>query len=175
MRNINTLAHSLLKPHLHKETIAIDATAGNGNDTLFLASHCRFVYAFDIQKESEINTKKRLDAFNNYKFILDSHSHLISYVKDSVDVVMFNLGYLPKSDSTIITKPQTTISALSQALHLLKPKGYLSLCIYIGHDGGKQEQEAIEDWLLKQTNIEITSYQNDHPLAPILKLIKKCK
>ena len=43
--------------------ICIDATMGNGNDTLLLSSLCGkdgHVFAFDIQKAALINTRKRL-------------------------------------------------------------------------------------------------------------------
>ena len=52
--------------------ICIDATMGNGNDTLLLSSLCGkdgHVFAFDIQEEALINTRKRLmeaDAPQNY-------------------------------------------------------------------------------------------------------------
>ena len=44
-----TEAHKTVQPYLSKHSISIDATMGNGHDTLFLAQHSLKVYAFDIQ------------------------------------------------------------------------------------------------------------------------------
>lgn len=57
---------------LEDDTI-IDATAGNGNDTLLLARLASFVFGFDIQKEALDNTKSLLEesGIDNFKLILE--------------------------------------------------------------------------------------------------------
>jgi hypothetical protein len=60
--------------------------------------------------------------------------------------IMFNLGYLPGSDKSVITLTETTLRALSVALDLLAPRGLLTLAVYPGHEGGAQEQQAITQW-----------------------------
>ena len=66
--------------------ICIDATMGNGNDTLLLSSLCGkdgHVFAFDIQEAALINTRKRLmeaDAPQNYTLLLESHTNIAHYV-----------------------------------------------------------------------------------------------
>ena len=63
LSNSIQLAHCLLKYRLNEAKIIVDATAGNGNDTLFLAQNAlnnAQIYAFDIQKEAIENTKALL-------------------------------------------------------------------------------------------------------------------
>lgn len=46
------LSHDFLAEVIDKEAITLDATMGNGNDTVFLAKSSKKVYAFDIQEEA---------------------------------------------------------------------------------------------------------------------------
>lgn len=85
--------------------ICIDATMGNGNDTLLLSSLCGkdgHVFAFDIQEAALINTRKRLmeaDAPQNYTLLLESHTNIEHYVDPgTASCITFNLGYLPGGD-----------------------------------------------------------------------------
>ena len=132
----------------------IDATMGNGNDTLLLSQLCGEngkVIAFDIQEMALSNTKKRLEEANaprNYQLYLDSHTNLLSYAQpDSVSCIAFNFGYLPGGDHGKATKGDTSIQAMEQALTLLKKGGLLSLCIYSGGDSGFEERDTILSWL----------------------------
>lgn len=63
-----------------------------------------------------------------------------------VKAVMFNLGYLPRSDKTIITSPKTTLPALQAAFSLLAPGGLISIVIYSAHQGGLIESDAVLSW-----------------------------
>lgn len=170
-----------MEEHIQPGDICIDATMGNGNDTLLLSQLCGptgHVYAFDIQKQALDATKKRLleaDVAENYQLILDSHTNMESYVeKDSVSCIVFNFGYLPGGDHTKATKSQTSIQALNIALSLLKKKGQLSLCIYSGGDSGFEELDAILDWLKaldpKKYLVIKTDYYNrpNNPPIPVL-------
>ena len=38
MYKTTEIAHILIKEHVQKDSLVVDATCGNGNDTLFLAS-----------------------------------------------------------------------------------------------------------------------------------------
>ena len=71
------------KTVLPGETV-VDATAGNGHDTLFLAEHVGeegHVYAFDIQQAALNSTAKRLgELTNRVSLILDSHENVDQYV-----------------------------------------------------------------------------------------------
>lgn len=145
-----------IKEQVCEGDLCIDATMGNGNDTLLLASLCGEtgkVLAFDIQESALANTRKRLEiekAPRNYTLLLDSHANMASYTRpDSVSCIVFNFGYLPGGDHTLSTKSETSIAALDQGLVLLKKGGMMSLCIYSGGDSGFEERDCILSWLKK--------------------------
>ncbi|MGN0297665.1 MAG: class I SAM-dependent methyltransferase, partial [Lachnospiraceae bacterium] len=89
----------------------IDATAGTGQDTGYLAQLCGErgkVLAFDIQEQVLQMTEERLGLLNlksRVQLILDSHEHMEQYaLAESVSCVTFNFGYLPKGDHSICTR-----------------------------------------------------------------------
>ena len=170
--NINTVAHRWLKEHLDSKSVCIDATCGNGNDTLFLAERCLKVYAFDIQHQAIENTKKRCAHLNNITYFEMSHAFMEEAVHEPVDCVVFNFGYLPKADSSIITQKESSLPALDASMKLLKPNGFLVLCCYGGHEGGQEETDAVFDWIKTQNIVEIMTYRQDRPQSPILKIIQ---
>ena len=161
--------------------LCIDATAGNGHDTLFLsqlAKRSGQVLAFDIQKEALDAAKRRLEkagADDNVSFILDSHSHMDRYAApETVSCIVFNLGYLPGGDHSLATRPETTLAAIEQGLILLKPGGLISLCIYSGGDSGFAERDALLDYLKtldsRKYLVILSQYYNrpHHPPIPVL-------
>jgi hypothetical protein len=168
-RNINEVVHEWLMDICDKNTIAIDATAGNGLDTVFLAGICRQVIAFDISSQAIENTKKACMNFKNVIVLHQSHDQMINFVRKA-DVAVFNLGYLPKGDKHIITLPETTVRALNQA-KLILPRGHICITCYLGHDGGKSEHDAVLAWLTENTEI-IKSYTYPIKDAPIAYLAK---
>ena len=134
--------------------ICIDATMGNGNDTLLLCSLCQetgHVYAFDIQEQALAHTRQKLrnaDVPTNYTLLLESHANMDHYVQpDSVSCIVFNLGYLPCGDHAKATHASSSIEALTKSLSLLKKGGLISLCIYCGGDSGFEERDAVLSWL----------------------------
>ncbi len=141
----------LIKPYLSKESIAVDMTAGNGNDTLFLALNSKKVYGFDIQKIAVENTEKLLKEYNlnNYELICESHTEIDKYINEKIDVFIFNFGYLPKSDKTITTLASSSLLALQKALVLLKVNGLICMTLYWGHENGEVERKAILDYVEK--------------------------
>ena len=147
---------NFIRQQVHEGDFCIDATMGNGNDTLLLAQLCGesgTVLAFDIQKQALTATRKRLAenrAPENYRLLLESHANLSRYAEpDSVSCIVFNFGYLPGGDHTLATRGETSIAALTQALSLLKKGGMISLCIYSGGDSGFEERDQILTWLKK--------------------------
>ena len=140
-----SLAKEIWKSYLHDDCLAIDATVGNGNDTLFLCQNCRFVYGFDIQKEAIDNTRDLLrnKGLNNFEFFERSHAEMDLCVKEKADLIVFNLGYLPDGIKTVTTETETTLKAVEKALTLLKKDGLLSIMMYWGHEEGKREREAL--------------------------------
>ncbi|WP_227766030.1 tRNA (mnm(5)s(2)U34)-methyltransferase [Zhaonella formicivorans] len=152
-RNAVELAHQIIGNILVPGDRAVDATAGNGKDTLFLAElvgEKGKVFAFDIQEEALLRTKAKLEEANllsRVELIQSGHETIKNFVPLPVKAVMFNLGYLPGGNKAIITKPETTIAALQQSLTLLLPLGIISLTVYTGHPGGNEEWHSIRDFL----------------------------
>ena len=126
----------------------VDATAGNGNDTLKLCSAVGergLVYAFDIQKEALNSTKNKLIDANmtNFKLIQSCHSVMDNYISAPVKAVVFNLGYLPGGDHSIHTTADTTVKAINKSLALLTKDGFVSVSIYYGKNSGTDEKENV--------------------------------
>ncbi|NLK44660.1 MAG: methyltransferase domain-containing protein [Tissierellia bacterium] len=165
--------------------VVLDCTVGNGNDTLILAKcvgHTGKVYGFDIQKEAIERTKEKLDCENLGKhviLILDGHENIDIYIKEELDFVIYNLGYLPRGDKSIITKKETTLISLEKALGLLKENGVLLITCYIGHEGGLEEKNAVETFLtsLDQGKYNVLKHEfiNQQNKPPILFIIEKSK
>ncbi len=149
-------AKALLREKLKPGDWAIDATAGNGHDTVFLKACVGDqgrVWAFDVQMRALEQTMLRLRK-NGLEDVVElihgGHEQLLEKIpletQGNIRVVMFNLGYLPGGDKYLITKKETTLSALNQALEVLSPGGTLSIILYPGHSGGDEEAEAILEW-----------------------------
>lgn len=180
--NVVELSHFLIDTYLKKGSVCVDATCGNGNDTLYLAEKVGdegFVYAFDIQQEACITASSllRRKGIANAKVICDGHENLDEHVFKKIDCAVFNLGYLPSSNSKITTKPQTTYIALTKTLNLLKPEGFIIICVYISHDGGKKEKKMLDKYF---TKLDKDIYQilninqpNQKNLAPEVFFIRK--
>lgn len=136
----------LLKP----EDLAIDATAGNGHDTLFLAKLCS-VIAIDIQEEALKNTEallKSVSVLHSVRLIFGSHETFPLDIKDeSVKLIVYNLGYLPKGNKSITTLSETTLKSLQGALSLLQPGGLITIISYSGHDEGRREEFHILEFV----------------------------
>ncbi|MDQ6951976.1 MAG: class I SAM-dependent methyltransferase [Mariprofundaceae bacterium] len=149
--------HHDLKQHIHLGDTVIDATAGNGHDTLFLAQAVGkkgHVFSFDIQAQALKNTRQRVEKHPNtasVEYVHSGHEQMQAKLPlgyhGHIQAIVFNLGYLPQADHTMITTPQTTLNALQQACALLRQGGIISILAYTGHDGGREEAEAIKQWL----------------------------
>ena len=149
-------AHAILKNHLQSADVAIDATAGNGHDSLFLARHIApdgLVYCFDIQPQAIQATHNRLVAADLRRLALlnqCSHAQMSKHIAEEhqgkIKAVMFNLGYLPHGDKTIITQTDSTLLALNSALDLLAENGIVTILAYPGHQGGDIETLEVTDW-----------------------------
>ncbi|MDQ7040957.1 MAG: class I SAM-dependent methyltransferase [Rhodothermus sp.] len=152
-----TLAHQIVAAVLQAGEVAIDATVGNGHDTLFLAQLVGaegHVYGFDVQEEALIRTQQRLKAAaleGRVTLFQKSHEQMAEVIPSvchgRFGAIMFNLGYLPGgTDRTCVTRPETTLPALDVALRLLRPAGVLTVVAYPGHPGGDRETEAVRQW-----------------------------
>jgi predicted methyltransferase len=176
------MAKRLLTESVNPGDIVVDATAGNGSDTQFLAEHVGqhgHVYAFDIQQAALDSTAKRLgELTSRVSLILDSHENVDQYVTDEIGGAMFNLGYLPHGeDLSIVTKPDSTIKALHKILNMLKVGGIISIAVYDGHEGGFNERDALLSYVqaLHQAAFQVIKYEqlNRQNNAPFLIAIQK--
>jgi predicted methyltransferase len=181
--NAALLAQKFIGEILYEGCVAVDATAGNGYDTLFLAGavgDSGKVFAFDVQRGALDTTAGRLKQAGREKNVVlinAGHEEMARYVTHPVDGVMFNLGYLPGGDHDIITRPDTTIKALHTALSLLKPGGRVSIVVYTGHRGAEDESNAV-DQLAKNLDPGVfgvlrTTFANRSSSAPFLIFIER--
>ena len=146
---ILSFAKYLLDKGVSLGDVVVDATCGNGNDTVFLASLVGEegrVFAFDVQREAIAATRHRLEeaGMNHVELILDGHENALKYISLEISAAIFNLGYLPGSDKTVTTKGVTTWKAVMDLLSVLKIGGIIVLVIYHGHAEGKVERDEIE-------------------------------
>lgn len=159
--------------------LAVDMTAGNGNDSLFILDEIKAnrVIAFDIQNDAEEATRKLLGERDNFQFILDSHANIDQYIKEKIELAVYNLGYLPKGDKTITTKYESTLESLKKLLKLLGKNAKVYMTIYPGHDQGKIEANKIENFITSLPNnkyaIMKISYPNKGTIAPYIVIIEK--
>lgn len=188
LKRVIPFAHSLLETAVGPGDIAIDCTAGNGHDTVFLASlvgDSGHVYSFDIQKKALEKTAENLhekDLFNRVQLIHDSHSNLKCHIpseQHKVKAVIFNLGYLPGGDKTVVTRGETTIEAIEQALLLLSKGGIIAIVIYPGHEEGKTERDMVLHHLstLDQKEVHVLKYEfiNQKNNPPFVVVLEKQK
>lgn len=157
------LSHDFLSQVLDKNSIAIDATMGNGNDTVFLSHLAKKVYAFDVQEQALIKTREKLEQLNikNVQLILDGHQTINKYVTEPIRAAIFNLGYLPSADKSVITQPATTLTAIKKILERLEIGGRLAIMVYYGHEGGDKEKDAVLNFVkeLDQQYFTVMLYQ----------------
>ena len=172
------MAHDFLAQVITQDDIVVDATMGNGHDTFFLAKLAKQVYSFDIQKQALEKTSQRLQeaGLTNAELILQGHETVDQFVTE-VKAAIFNLGYLPSADKSIITQPQTTIEALDKLCQMLVKGGRIAIMIYYGHEGGDIERDAVMDFVsqLPQQEYTATIYRTLNQInnPPFLVMIEK--
>ena len=148
------VSHRIIAEHVMPGSLCIDATAGRGKDTLFLAGlagHGGHVIAMDIQEDAVRQTRE-LIASGGYSdcvdVYLDGHENMARYASpESADCIVFNFGWLPGGDHNIFTRKETSIAAMTAGLEILKPGGLMSLTVYCGRNNGYEERDAILDYL----------------------------
>lgn len=152
-------AHALIGQHLSPGDAAVDATVGNGHDTLFLAQCVGGqgrVFGFDVQPGAIESTRQRLRQHGMEQpvtLIQASHAEMRQAIPAEyhgrLQAVMFNLGYLPGADKSVITRTETTLAAVDEACRLLAGHGLMTVLAYPGHAGGDDETRRLEAWLTR--------------------------
>lgn len=183
--NSLSIVKNAIEEYVEEGDIVLDATIGNGNDTLALAKRIGYkgkIYGFDIQDIAIENTKNLLiknDLLDNTILIKDSHENIHNHIKENLDFVIYNLGYLPKGDKKIKTMADSTVNSIEKALELLKLNGIMIITVYTGHPGGMEEKAAIENLIinLEQIQFNVLKYEfiNQRNSPPLVYRIEKIK
>ncbi|WP_457668147.1 class I SAM-dependent methyltransferase [Thiolapillus sp.] len=173
-------AQQIIGHYLGPGQYAVDATAGNGHDSCFLAGQIGDkgkVFIFDIQKQALDNTAARLQEQGltaQAELILRGHEHLQEELPGpchgQIQAVMFNLGYLPSGDKSRTTTSATTLPALEQARAILSPEGVITVLAYRGHPGGQEEAAAAEHKLkaLAGDGLQFSAIESPGPVLLVL-------
>jgi SAM-dependent methyltransferase len=182
---LTAAASSWIEVALFDGALAIDATVGNGYDTLFLAHRVGpkgKVLGFDVQKAALAGAReilKFVGSIDRVSLIHESHTRLSDFLPagSTIAGAMFNLGYLPRGNRQIITRPDTTVLALRSVLEHLAERGRVTLLAYRGHEGGIPEYEGVRQFLEQLPGdewlVEELASTNDSPIAPRLFRIQK--
>ncbi|MEC7235910.1 MAG: class I SAM-dependent methyltransferase [Verrucomicrobiota bacterium] len=178
--------HTILSNQLHEGDQAIDATAGNGYDTLFLAEEVGSsgrVIAIDIQDCAIRSTREKLESaglIDRVRLVNDDHAtalgRLIEAKRGKIAAITFNLGYLPGGDKSIQTSAESTEEALAGSIRLLSPGGCLCVTAYRGHSGGTSEAETVESFMhnSRKEGHAVDYYQPESSNSPpILWVLRK--
>lgn len=186
LQGILPFTRSILREVILPGDTVIDATMGNGLDTLFLAEQVGSegkVLAYDIQEEALQKTEERLKqagCLEQTELYLKGHQHAadeLFKLNDPISAAMFNLGYRPGGDANIVTKPDTTITALRSIASSLKKGGVITLVIYSGHEEGKVEKghllEEVCSWDQKHFHVLQYKFINQVNNPPFLVAIQK--
>lgn len=178
-------AEELIRQAIEPGARVIDATMGNGHDTQWLAElvgEDGHVYGFDIQLEAVDRTRERLTAAgleNRATLFHAGHEHIAELVSEPVDAVVFNLGWLPGTDKALRTRAETTLTAVNAALDRLKEGALMTICVYPGHQEGRDELEKLTAWGRAlpggEYDVMMRAYLNQSGDPPVLIVVKKNK
>jgi hypothetical protein len=177
IHRINRFLHHVLAPFLRDGDLAVDGTVGNGHDALFLAraiGEKGRLYGFDVQGEAVEKTRSRLLAAGigeeRFTLLQRSHEELDRYVPRGIGAAVYNLGYLPGGGRRLTTGRESSIGSIGKALELIRPEGVVSITLYYGHDGGREEAEGLLDYAaaldparFKVLHLAYTNLPNDPP------------
>lgn len=190
MININNAVqfqHVIWDRLLEEAQVIVDATCGNGHDLLYLAEKAKdgaHLYAIDIQEQAIQNTRSimaeaKVKNKTSITYIQGSHDQAIDHCieEDYLDLLVFNLGYLPGADHSLMTKADQTLAALDSALPKLSRGGLISLVAYPGTPQGAEEEKALQGYIarLNQKDFNACHWSplNQINQPPVIYLIQK--
>ena len=188
IRQTTAFAMHILRAYVAPGDTVVDATCGNGHDTLSLAQmDPAKLYAFDVQEAAIRATTELLDVHGYRKSITEGriivrqlpHEKMAGCIEGPVKAIVFNLGYLPGGDKTITTRTETTLAAVRTAMELLLPDGLICITMYSGHPEGRQEKEALLKFAEsldagKWHAAYISMPNQEHDPPEILLITRKC-
>ena len=155
---LTQIAHQYLQSVLRAGDLAIDATSGNGHDSVACAECIQpggQLHYIDCQTRAITATEERLAQIKGLQCRLvphlGDHTHVLASLQvrfaGQAKAIIFNLGYLPGGNKSIQTQPLNTQRALDAAQQLLHPKGILLVTAYRGHTGGLEEAACVAQWM----------------------------
>jgi predicted methyltransferase len=175
MVSLTTLAHQIILRRIEQGDSVIDATVGNGNDTLFLArkvGSTGHVFGFDIQAAAIESTTKRLEMMHTLESITlfqAGHELMLDYIPANlhrqIKAITFNLGHLPKGNPAVITQPHSSCQGVLAGATMLAPDGVITVLAYQGHEGGAEEIVALRNIYpqLKTTGLMVKEHNSPFP------------
>ena len=186
LTSIHPIIDRYIERFIMPESTVIDATLGNGQDTLKIAQRLGpkgRLYSFDIQKEAIERSQQLLEEADiklpQIELIHDSHIHFDRYLapKEHVDFIIYNLGYLPRGDKSITTVAESTLQSVKAGLLRLKPYGVMVIAVYHGHEAGKEERDQLAQYLStldqRQYHVFCQQFINQKNNPPFLYLIER--
>ena len=185
LRSARFLAEEVLRRTVCPGDLAVDATMGNGHDTLTLCEAVGpsgHVYAFDVQPQAVASAEALLRVhgmLDRASLFCEGHQAMDVRVPDRVRAVVFNLGWLPGGDHAVTTRWETTREAVEKALDLLLPLGVLVVCVYPGHPEGMRELDGLRSLLEglsnRAYNVLHQRFLNAAPGAPECFVVQKLR
>lgn len=148
-----SLVHDFLQVIVEPGDVIIDATCGNGRDALFIAKLLKgkgSLSLYDVQEKAIHNADILLSenlSQEEYSIVTFYHRSHVCFFENAVDLIIYNLGYLPGGDCCCTTLADTTLESLQYATGILKSKGYIIVTCYPGHKEGEKEERAVEDFV----------------------------
>ncbi len=136
---------------------AVDATLGGGRDALFVASLLRGggkVFGFDVQRVAVERSRALFEKnglSSRAEFFEASHADMKKLLPretfGKIGCFFFNLGWLPDSDKSVITRAESTLAAVGAAVELASPECCaLAVLCYKAHEGGMEEFLRVENF-----------------------------
>eukprot|EP00903_Cladosiphon_okamuranus_P016720 g15412.t1 len=153
------MAHLLWRQVAGPGDTVLDCTAGNGHDSLELAKTIALkdgvgsLYIMDVQERALDATRERLqselgDMALKRSTLINGNFREMPPDLDpkSVQLIVYNLGWLPGGDKSITTKLEDTLESIEAATRLVNHGGMISVMLYRGHAEGKRESEAVREY-----------------------------
>jgi hypothetical protein len=187
-----TLAHHYWATLLSPGDTVIDATCGNGHDTLALAKLVLkegdgLLFGYDIQENAIAQTHLRLEkelpeSIMKRVILLNASHETFTFPGESlppIRLIVYNLGYLPGDNKDITTMTSTTLTSIQHAMEVLAVDGHISITCYPGHDEGSKEFLAMMEFVSKLPKESWAcchhQWVNKHDTAPSLLVLQKKK
>ena len=181
--NTLELFHSMIRTYVSAGDRVLDATAGNGHDTILLADCVGSegkVYATDIQEDAIERTRIRLREAGleeRVDLVCMDHARIGDLGLAGLTLAIFNLGYLPGSTKQVATQAHSTIQAIDAALDALRPLGLVLVTVYPGSESGFKEHQELQPYWKKldqqEYDVMELKFPNRRNVSPYGVMIQK--